>query len=163
MVRLANTTLRTKVSFGLGIAVAVVTAVGLFGLLQLHAVNAVTREIREVWAPRIEAIDDIKRSISEHRLLASRRIRTVNAGDLEAIDRSAEVAVQDLGSALWAYRRLNRIAAEQEALDAFLAHWNEYHDTYRDLFPKLEIGEFSVALNTFRTVSQPAFEAASAK
>ena len=42
----------------------VVVAVGLFGLFQLHTVNAVTKEIREGWLPRIELLGKLKLSKS---------------------------------------------------------------------------------------------------
>src|SRR5512132_2220855 len=79
-----NASIRTKLTAALGSALALVVAMGVLGLFQLHAVNSVTKEIREIRLPQIETLELIKRLASEHKLLATRRTQTTNFHHLAA-------------------------------------------------------------------------------
>ena len=82
---LRNATIREKLSIALGLALVLIVVVGLVAVSELHSVNKVTAEIRNVWSPRIETLDEIKQSTAEHRLLAARRLQTTNFRHLAAI------------------------------------------------------------------------------
>ncbi len=78
MASFRNASLRTKLSVALGTVAALVVAVGVSGIAELHSVTRVTKEIRGTWLPRLELLGEMKRSIAEHRLLAMGRTQTTN-------------------------------------------------------------------------------------
>src|SRR5688572_16076346 len=85
MVTPSHLTIRTKLSLGYAAAFALVLAVGVFGVIQLYLVNQAMKEITEVWFPKIEILSSIKTAVSEHRLLATRRLQSTNFRHLAVV------------------------------------------------------------------------------
>ena len=100
----SNASIRTKLTAALGSALALVIAMGVLGVFQLHAVNSVTKEIREIRLPQIETLELIKRLISENKLLATRRTQTTNFHYLAAATSGLEETERALAEAVTAYR-----------------------------------------------------------
>lgn len=71
-----NLSIRTKLVAGFGLALTVIVGVGVLGMFQLKALNDTAVQITEVMMPRVVQLDDIKRMIAEHQLLATRRAST---------------------------------------------------------------------------------------
>ena len=97
----STATIRAKLALAFAAALALVVAAGLFGLLQLHSVNAVAREMREVWLPRIENLGKIQSKITEHRLLALRRKRSMSSEELAAIAQGMDAALAAMRPDAW--------------------------------------------------------------
>jgi diguanylate cyclase (GGDEF)-like protein len=160
---LRNASIRAKLSLVLGMALALVVGVGLLGVLQLRSVNNVTKELRTVWLPRIEALDQIKRSASEHRLLAARRMQTTNFRYLAEIIKGMDAARKTLREAEASFEPMISSASERLLFQDFQSLWHDYEDTFRIVLQRLEDGGVSSALADFNSVSTSAFEHASEK
>jgi diguanylate cyclase (GGDEF)-like protein len=160
---LRKASIRTKLSAAFGVAFMLVVAVGLFGLFQLHAVNSVTKEIREGWLPRIELLGKLKRQVAEHRLLASRRMQTTNFHHLATIASGMRAITVDMRAAEHAYQRAASTPAERALFLAFLDLWSDYEEALSHLVQRLELGEISAAQQDFDTTSLAAYEHAMGK
>ena len=142
---LRNAGIRTKLSLALGMALALVLVVGLFGVLELHQVNSATKEIRTVWSPKIEALDDLKRAVNEHRILAGNRLQTTSFRQIAALSKRMDQARQKMDQAELALRRMVHTAAEQELLTEFRRQIDQYEAVFTGLLKQLEIGETAEA------------------
>ena len=160
MVPFSNSSIRTKLSIAFGTALALIVAVGFFGLVQLRTLDTVAHEFRDVWLPRLENLGDIKRAATEHRMLATRRIQTTNFHHLAAIIRGTDAATKALGTAEGIYLRSQISAQERRAFLEFRSHWNDYVETLGRVYQRLEGGELSSAFQEFNIVSVTAFDRA---
>lgn len=152
--------IRTKLSIAFGIALAIIVAVGLLGLVQLRTVKNVTDEVRLIWQPRIEILEEIKRVIAEHRFLAIRKIQTTDSQHLAAIAKSIEQALKALREAEQSYTSSAISVEERRQFSDFTALWNDYKQTLRRADQRLESSEVPLALQEFGSVSLAAFDSA---
>ena len=155
-----NSSIRTKLSVAFGVALALIVVVGMFGLLQLRAVNDVTDDFRNVWLPRLEILGEIKRVTGEHRLLATRRTQTTNFHDLAAIGQGMDTALKALKAAKQVYLLTQISPDERKLFEEFSALWNDYEETLARVYQRIEGGEISLAFQEFNTVSLAAFDQA---
>ncbi len=160
---LRKASIRTKLSAAFGVACMLVVAVGLFGLFQLHAVNSVTKEIREGWLPRIELLGKLKRQVAEHRLLASRRMQTTNFHHLATIAAGMRTISADMDAAEQAYRRAATTSTERALFAEFIDLWSDYEEALANLVQRVELGEITAAQQDFDTSSLAAYEQAISK
>jgi diguanylate cyclase (GGDEF)-like protein len=158
-----HATIRTKLSLAFATAFALVVVVGVFGVTQLHSVNSVTQEIREIWLPKIENLNRIRAAVAEHRLLAVRRIQTTNFRHVAAIAKSMEAMRATVSYEAQAYERTAEADAEYPALSQFRMLWSKYQDAYGTVLQRLEIGEVTPAFDHFETAALPAFDQAISK
>ncbi len=159
----STVSIRTKLSIAFGIALAFIVAVGLLGLVQLRAVKIVTDEVRDVWLPRIETLGEIKRAITEHRFLVTRKTQTANLHDLAAIAQTMDEALKALTKAEQSYAHSTISADERRLFSDFVVLWNDYKQTLLRVDERLESGEISLAAQEFNTMSLAAFDSAAKK
>ena len=153
-------TIRTKLSLGFAGAFALVVAVALFGVSQLHSVNHATRESREVWLPKIEALNRMKGAIGEHRLLATRQAQTTNFRHLAVIAKDMEAMRAIVEGEAEAYSLKAERGVERNVLSDFRSLWARYQDTLKSVEQRLEVGEITAASTEFETLSLPVFDQA---
>jgi hypothetical protein len=146
-----DASIRTKLTAAVGLALVFVIAVGLFGLLQLRAVNEVTREIREVRLPQIQTLALIKRLASEHKLLATRRTQTTNFHQLAAISSGMAETQKGLAAAADSYANSTDDPDERDLFEQFRALWSDYQAALEAVLQQLEVGQLSRADYAFRT------------
>jgi diguanylate cyclase (GGDEF)-like protein len=156
-------TIRGKLAAASGAALALVVAVGVFGLFQLHSVNSVTKDLRDVWLPKIETLNKIQSKITEHRLLATRRTQTTNFRELAPIARNLDAALTALKLAEETYSRGVASETERSLFAQYRAQWLTYETTLASVLQRLEAGEISVALQEFNKTTLLAFDAAAEK
>jgi diguanylate cyclase (GGDEF)-like protein len=154
--------IRTKLSAALGVALGLVIAVGLFGLYQLHAVNRVTAELREVRFPQIERLELIKRLTAEHKLLATRRTQTTNFHYLAAVASGMEETEKALLAAEQSYLELADKPEQIRLFAEFRELWRSYQSTLANVVQRLDAGELSAAAREFASAGLAAFEGAAA-
>jgi diguanylate cyclase (GGDEF)-like protein len=154
-----RTTIRAKLATGYAAAFALVAAVGVFGVVQLYRVNQVTREIREVWLPKIEALNKVKAALGEHRLLATRRVQATNFRHLAAIAKNMEIMRGIVDAETDAYVHASGPKAEAELL-AFRSAWGRYQATLKSVEQAIEAGELTQAYGQFEKASLPEFHQA---
>ncbi len=159
----SHVSIRTKLSIAFGFALALVVAVGLFGLMQLHSVFGVTRNVTDVLLPRLEQLGVIKRTIIEHRLLATRRAQTTNFHQLAAIAQSMEADVARAKEIGGSYLNSGISADEREIYSEFDGFWRDYLHSLQDVQQRIEMGEIAGALREFNDVSRSLFDSAVAK
>ncbi len=152
--------IRAKLSVALGIALALIVGVGLFGVVELQRVNDATKDIRSVWAPKIERLDDMKRAAAEHRLLATGRIQTTNFRRIAALSQRLQQTQETLQRAEAELQSMNNSAREQRLLAEYRRHWEAYQAVFRAQLQRLEVGESAAAQVDFHDKALPASAAA---
>ena len=160
MALLRDISVRTKLSIGFGLTLALIIAVGLFGVGQLAAFNRVTTEVTGVWLPQVQVIGEMKRIMSEHRLHATLRTRTTDFRQLADIDNGMTEADAAMLESRRAYRQGLGSLDEQILFDHFVNLWGAYQDSLPHIYQRLETGEIQRALDEFETVSLPTLAAA---
>jgi diguanylate cyclase (GGDEF)-like protein len=140
-----DASIRTKISVALGVALALVVCVGLFGVLELQSVNSATREIRSVWSPKIETLDDLKRAATEHRILAGNRMQSTNFRQLAVINGRLEQTRGRLQIAEQSLRGMTNSERELTLIAEYRRQMDNYETIFRSLLQRLEIGEVSAA------------------
>jgi diguanylate cyclase (GGDEF)-like protein len=146
---LENMRIRAKLSIALGIALALIVGVGLFGIVELRHVNNTAKDIRNVWLPKIERLDDMKRAVAEHRLLATDRMQTTNFRRIAVLAKRLEQTQEKLQRAEAGLRSMNNTTSEQELLTEYQRHWEAYQSIFRTQLQRLEIGESAAAQADF--------------
>jgi len=154
---LPSATIRTKLLLGYAGAFALVVASGVAGVVQLHRVNEVAKEMRSVLMPRIEALYRIKAAVGEHRLLAERRIQSTNFRHQAAVGREMEAMRATVDAGVADYARSANGPAQTSVLADFGRAWTEYRETLAEIERQLEVGELRRASALFESVSLPAF------
>jgi diguanylate cyclase (GGDEF)-like protein len=148
---LHDISIRAKLSIALGIALALVIVVGLFGVGQLHNVNNATREIRSVWSPKIEALDDMKRAMTEHRILAGNRMQTTSFRQIAAITRRLDQTRDSLGIAEQSLMPMIGSDSEKVLLAKFRQQLESYETIFAELLQRVEIGDTAAAQVDFNS------------
>jgi diguanylate cyclase (GGDEF)-like protein len=152
--------IRAKLAAAFGLVFAVVVALGLLGLVQLHAVNGATQDVREIRLPQIETLQLIKRLTHEHRLLATRQTQTTNFHQLAATSSGMEKTEDALREAERSYVSSTEGVQEQVMFAVFRSHWSEYLSTLRTVQDQLEAGDLSGASRGFTVTALKSFESA---
>ena len=158
----STATIRAKLALAFAAALALVVAAGLFGLLQLHSVNAVAREMREVWLPRIENLGKIQSKITEHRLLALRRKRSMSSEELAAIAQGMDAALAAMRTRQEAYLATNVSGDERVLFGEFRSLWDNYERVLAWTQEHLEIRADGAASADFISVV-PVYDLAAEK
>lgn len=157
---LRKASIRTKLTATLGSALVLVIAMGVLGLFQLHAVNSVTKEIREIRLPQIATLELIKRLASEHKLLATRRTQTTNFHYLAAATSGMKETEKALKTAEQLYLDSDDASEEANLFAIFQSLWKDYEKSLAGVLQRLEVGEISAANREFNTTSLAAFDGA---
>src|SRR5690606_7133089 len=150
-----------KLALAFGAALVLVIGLGGFSLLQLQTVNEVTRQIREVSIPKIDALRSIKRSITSHSLLPQRRIQTTDCRQLAETGTSMRDLEHSMETAVEDYRTVPHEALEQALIGEFLRAWSAYVRSYEEVRLQVEQGIVSGAISDFETDTMRWFEEAS--
>jgi diguanylate cyclase (GGDEF)-like protein len=144
-------------------AIALITAVGLSGIVQLGAIYAVTKEISNDWLPRYQLLDRIAGAADMHRLLNQRQFETSNFRHLADIARKVEQNADIIASGLASLER--QLASEHRHLDTiheFRAEWQRYLDAAATATTASEIGQLPRVPIIYRDMVDPAFTTARA-
>jgi methyl-accepting chemotaxis protein len=157
---LSNLSIRAKLAVGFAGAFALVLGIGGFALTQIRMVNGVTKEMREVWLPKIQAVDRIRAMAEEHRLLATRRLHNTNFRHLAKISRDMENMRTAVARAIDTYERLLSSGSERDLIGVFRAGWEFYGETLKTVEEQLEGGELTRAHSLFDNRTIPSFEQA---
>lgn len=144
-------------------AIALITAVGLSGILQLGAIYAVTKEISDDWLPRYQLLDRITGAADMHRLLNQRQFETSNFRHLAEISRNVEQNADIIASGLTSLE--HQLASEPryvERIQEFRIEWQRYLDAAVTATAASEVGQVQRAVAIFRDTVDPAFATARA-
>ncbi len=156
----SSASIRTRLAVAMGAAIALVVAFGVVSLYQLHAINSITREIRDVRLPQLEKVQLLKRLMSEHKLLASRWIQTTNFHHVAAIAESMQATEAAVDRAQEAYRSSADDDAERAILAEFERSWSDYIGSLRTMADLLEVGDLERTRRQFELISTLAFDRA---
>ncbi|MCZ7656370.1 MAG: EAL domain-containing protein [Xanthobacteraceae bacterium] len=157
-----SATVRTKLVAAMSAAIALVIALGLLSLHQLHAVNSVTRDMREVRLPQLEQLQLIKRLVSEHWLLAARRIQSGDFRHLAEIANGMQEVEKGLAAAERSYAAATVEGNGRALFSEFREHWTGYLGALRAGLDLLETGRTAIATEEFEARAAAAFNQATA-
>jgi diguanylate cyclase (GGDEF)-like protein/PAS domain S-box-containing protein len=155
--------IRDKLSLAFSVAFGLIIAIGLLGVAQLHHVNDVAANIREDWFPRLEILGDLKRSVSRHRLLATRQLQTTNFHHLVEIAEATKKTVGAIDVATQAYDAAIDSPAERKLFSEFLELWGNYLEVHRSALERLEAAHLRDVTNELNVLLDVEFDAATAK
>jgi diguanylate cyclase (GGDEF)-like protein len=155
MAFLLNASIRTKLYLSLGAALALIVVVGLFGVGELQKVNNATKEIRDLWLPKVGVLDDLKRAVAEHRVLASYRMQITNFRQIAATERRLADVREQIGAAERSLQRLIETPDERDLFGRYEKLRNEYETIFAASLRRLEIGEVSAAQVDFDKSALP--------
>ncbi|WP_375263880.1 EAL domain-containing protein, partial [Palleronia sp.] len=124
-----------------GAALFLVVGSGTIGLVQMHAVARVTHEIRQLWLPKLTALNSVERLLTAHELLGARRIQSLDFRQMAQIsEQMAEV--QDGVEAQFArYGNLALGPAEAHGFAALQGAWAARIRSFADLLDRINSGE----------------------
>jgi diguanylate cyclase (GGDEF)-like protein len=160
---LRSASIRTKLAVAFGAALILIVATGTIGLLQISAINGVTQEIREAWLPRLSALSSIKRSITAHDLLATRRTQSLNFRQLAAVSEEIAVVGKTLAEQFDRYAGVIDLPAERERFAALQTAWGEQTQSFAEVLDRINSGEVSGAIAQFDTETRAALDQARAE
>ena len=147
-----HASMRAKASLVLGFALALVLAIGLFGLVALQQVNEATNEIRSVWVPKIEALDDLKRAASATAGLAMGRTQTSSFRQIAELEKLLVLQQEKLAFAERVLRPMLQSTFEQDLAAQFGQHWERFETTFRTALERIEAGETAGAQAQFNNI-----------
>jgi diguanylate cyclase (GGDEF)-like protein len=147
-----NTSIRTKLSFAMGIALALIVVVGLVNVVQLRRVNDATSEMRNVWSPKIEKLDDMKRAAAELRIMAGARARVTNFRQVALLTKRMDQTQEALENAAHSYQSFPQSEPEQAGLSQFRRLWTDYAHQFRTVLERQENGDAAGAEVSFDNI-----------
>jgi diguanylate cyclase (GGDEF)-like protein len=150
--------IRFKLSLAFGAALAMVAGIGLFSLVQLNAVNSVTREIREVWLDKLDRVSALQSTLTSHDLMAARRLQSLNFRDLAAAGEQIAALEQRFAAQLAGYGDAIGIEAEGAHFKKLQADWDAYRMSFAGVVELLNSGGVG-ARERFEADTRPAFAA----
>ena len=157
---MSTVSIRTKLWIAFSTALLMVVAIGLFGLAQLRAVNHVAQEGREIWLPRVEQAAEMKRQLTEHWALATRRSQTTNFHHLAGIDFEMREAMTGLRASAANFPNKGATPEETRLLDEFRKLCREYQSVLRTAFHEIDRGEVGGGQLLLKTAANQTVEKA---
>jgi len=156
---LPDLSIRAKLTLGFAGAFGLVLCIGVLALSQIDTVNDVTKEMRNVWLPKIRAVDRLRATAGEHRVLATRRLHSTNFRHLARISREMAAVRVDIDREMGGFRA-TFAGTERDLLEVFHGAWEFYRETLKQVEDRLEAGELIRAHALFEQRVMPAFEQA---
>ncbi|MBZ0230228.1 MAG: MCP four helix bundle domain-containing protein, partial [Bauldia sp.] len=132
--------IRTKLSIGFAVALAVVVAAGLLGVLQLRLLNSATTEITGDLMRRVVQLDDIERMMGEQQMLALRREQTTDDQQAAAVARRIQEVKVALDAAITAYAAAADMIGERSLFVRFAARVAAYENLVQAILRAVEAG-----------------------
>ncbi|ERP91228.1 hypothetical protein Q669_32020 [Labrenzia sp. C1B10] len=152
-----NQSIRTKLAFAFILAFVAIVAIGSVSLSKLGAVRAVTSEIRETWLPLLGALGDLKRSLTTHHLLATRRTQSLDFRVLAETGERLAIIKSVINKELQSISHSLQHKEEEENFEQLNSSWEAYVISFDHVVEQLNSGETSRALKTFSSSTDPVF------
>ncbi len=153
--------IRTKLSIGFAVALAVVVAAGLLGVLQLRLLNSATTEITGDLMRRVVQLDDIERMMGEQQMLALRREQTTDDQQAAAVARRIQEVKVALDAAITAYAAAADMIGERSLFVRFAARVAAYENLVQAILRAVEAGRPPAEVERLGAESAVAYAAAS--
>ncbi|MGH6922192.1 MAG: EAL domain-containing protein [Propylenella sp.] len=149
MPAIRDISIRSKLSIGFGIAFALVVALGVLGVVLLHVVDREAREVRDVWMPKVQLLEEIKRQTLQNNMLATRRLQTRNYRELARLTDSMDVLGKALQERVNRYELLIDSSEESALFSAFVETLIQYISTFASVFDRLETEVVAPSIEEF--------------
>ncbi|WP_372050744.1 methyl-accepting chemotaxis protein [Tistrella mobilis] len=155
---LSRLSIGTRLVVAFTLLTAVVVASGVFGLLQLSAMNDRTAELRQEHVPSLVVLGEINDGLLRHRIMAANLILedepTKIARYRGELDRLAEAA----GKAIGAYAPLVSGEADRKAFEGLKTAWSAYQGVSTRLVDAATAGDRRGARTLFEEDARQARE-----
>ena len=148
---LIELSIRTKLTAALAAVLALFVTIGALGLVQLHGIDGIVRDIREVRLPQASALAHIRGLVADYERLAARRTPATAAGEL---DRTAAA----LSSAADAYLATRDDADDRATFAAFRAGWAAYEAAVGAAPKDADAGESAAAADRLASAARAALD-----
>ncbi len=157
---LQNVSVRTQLSGAYGLSLFLTVLIGLIALFQLSAFERLGSQFTQQWLPQVEILGELKRAMTEHRLLAERRTETRDFRQLVVVNESMDAASAAVDTTVHAYRKTGPTKSESRLLDGFVGQWTRYKKVFQDVVTRLNSGDPESGLTMFRQSAIPVFDSA---
>jgi methyl-accepting chemotaxis protein len=155
---LSRLSIGTRLVVAFTLLTAVVVASGVFGLLQLSAMNDRTAELRQEHVPSLVVLGEINDGLLRHRIMAANLILedepAKTARYRDQLDRLAETA----GKAIGAYAPLVSGEADRRAFEGLKTAWSAYQGVSARLVNAATAGDNRAARTLFEEDARKARE-----
>ncbi len=146
---LRDISIRSKLSIGLGLAFALVVAFGVLSVVLLQVVDSKAREIRDVWMPKLQILEEIKRQTLQNNMLATRRMQSRNYRELAKLTVAMGEVVATIRNRLDRYEGMIGSEEEGELFSEFVEGFASYEETFAAVFGRLETEVVAPAIEEF--------------
>ena len=157
---LRDTSIATKLSAGFGLALALTFAVGLLAVFQLSTFSRFATSLTESWLPEIEMLGEMKREMSEHRMLAERRTETRSFRQLADIAVRMQGAETTVELAEKTFFEKTDTIHKRQLLRESIEHWEAYVQSFEAVIEKLDGGNLEEGLADFQTGTLTLYDSA---
>jgi hypothetical protein len=153
MPRLRDLSIKAKLSLGFAASLVLIFVIGAIALVQLWGLNALATQVTKNWLPEMILLNEIKRDVEEHQLLAVRRPNITNfrqiaedAAKMRAIEDNVDIVVV----------RFVAQADDQPEMDLiarFQIEWAAYLRSVETAGARLDAGDLDGAKEEFTKTS----------
>lgn len=126
--------IQTKVFISFGLVLAVSAGLGLFALVRLADMNAITEQLRDRWLPSIGYVGEFLTGANEYRTYESGHVSEVNIDLMLERERFAQALVERIEATRRKYEEFEISGREREVYDQYLAAWNRYVQATKTVF-----------------------------
>ncbi len=163
MKRLRDMSVRTKLWASFVVAFALVAIMGVIGIVQLRAHNDFATDVVGVTLPEIMLLGDIDHGMIKHRVLAQRRMATVDLRQLAQIDDAMEQTSADVDAAVATYAAIADAPVERDRASDLAASWETYKSGLASVSRDTKLGERGTSVARFTSEVLPALDAATSR
>jgi diguanylate cyclase (GGDEF)-like protein len=160
---LGHLSIRTKLSAGFALALALNVTVGLFALFQLQTLSDFATDVTESWLPEVENLGLIKHAMTEHRLLAERRLETRDVRQIASIAENMDRAAEAVAEGARTFAEKADEDEEHTLMRGFLAQWTLYRESLDSMLDRLESGDEEAAQANLRAGPLSVFQSTEAR
>ncbi|UEM22572.1 methyl-accepting chemotaxis protein [Skermanella mucosa] len=154
---LTNFKIQTKVFISFGLVLAVSAGLGLFALVRLADMNAITEQLRDRWLPSTGYVGEFLTGANEYRTYESGHVSEVNIDLMLERERFAQALVERIEATRRKYEEFDISGREGEVYEQYLAAWSRYVQATKTVFQLSREGRKEEASKVFLNDSRNAF------
>ena len=144
-----------RAALGFGVIALIVFILGGFALVQMSSMHERSGEIEDDWAPSLNALSDLSRSVYRLRATTLRALLSDSEAQLQRNLEDAQQMRAELDSAQNTYEKLISSRDEQSHYDRFKAAESQYLALQSQLLQHMRSGDRTAAMAMLASVCAP--------
>ncbi|POR44503.1 methyl-accepting chemotaxis protein [Methylobacterium sp. V23] len=143
--------IRTKLFLGFGLVFGLMAVIGGSALMQLRAVNAVAREMRDERLPNVQLLGKIQVLVLRQRVNGGRLITADTAAARTDVSAALAKREAEMRAAQAAYAALRASPESQALYRTFETEWSAYRTLQEGIVTQAQAGDLAGAQRTYNT------------